>query len=36
LVYEERHRSKNSALKREIAIKKMHKAQKEKLISYQK
>jgi len=36
LVYEERHRSKNSALKREIAIKKMRKAQKEKLISYQK
>ena len=36
LVYEERHRSKNSALKREIVIKKLSKTQKEKLISYQK
>jgi len=36
LVYEEKHRSKNSALKREIAIKKMSRPQKEKLISYQK
>jgi L-alanine-DL-glutamate epimerase-like enolase superfamily enzyme/predicted GIY-YIG superfamily endonuclease len=36
LVYEEKHRSKNSALKREIVIKKMNKTQKEKLISYQK
>ena len=35
LVYEERHRSKNSALKREIIVKKMSKTQKEKLISYQ-
>ena len=36
LVYEERHRSKNSALKREIIIKKMSKSQKKKLIAYQK
>ena len=35
LVYEEKHRSKSNALKREIAIKKLSKPQKEKLISYQ-
>jgi len=35
LVYEEKHRSKNSALKREMAIKKLSRSQKEKLIAYQ-
>jgi len=35
LVYEEKHRSKNSALKREIEIKKLRRPQKEKLISLQ-
>ena len=35
LVYEERHRSKNSALKREIEIKKLRRIQKEQLISLQ-
>ena len=33
LVYSERHRSKNAALKREIVIKKMNKSQKERLIA---
>jgi len=36
LVYEERHRSKNAALKREIVVKKMTRSQKEKLIAMQK
>ncbi|MEN8146167.1 MAG: enolase C-terminal domain-like protein [Campylobacterota bacterium] len=36
LVYEERHRSKSAALKREIEIKKMTRSQKEKLIVLQK
>ena len=35
LVYEERHRSKNAALKREIAVKKMTRSQKERLIAMQ-
>jgi len=36
LIYEERHRSKSAALKREIAVKKMTRSQKEKLIAMQK
>ena len=36
LVYEEKHRSKSAALKREIAVKKMTRSQKEKLIALQK
>ncbi len=36
VVYEERHRSKSSALKRELEIKKMSRSQKEKLVSLQK
>ncbi|MCJ7765876.1 MAG: GIY-YIG nuclease family protein [Thiovulaceae bacterium] len=35
LVYEEKHRSKNSALKRELEVKKMTRSQKEKLIALQ-
>jgi putative endonuclease len=35
LVYEEKHRSKSSALKRELEIKKMTRSQKEKLIALQ-
>ena len=36
VVYEERHRSKSSALKRELEVKKMSRVQKEKLVSLQK
>ncbi len=36
LIYEEKHRSKSAALKREIEIKKLTRSQKEKLISLQK
>ena len=36
LVYEEKHRSKSAALKREIEVKKMTRSQKEKLIALQK
>jgi len=36
VVYEEKHRSKSSALKRELAIKKMSRVQKERLIALQK
>lgn len=36
VVYEEKHRSKSSALKRELEVKKMSRAQKERLISLQK
>jgi len=36
LVYEEKHRSKSAALKREIVVKKMSRSQKEKLIGLQK
>ncbi|MGB5965490.1 MAG: enolase C-terminal domain-like protein [Sulfurimonadaceae bacterium] len=36
LIYEEKHRSKSAALKREIEVKKMTRSQKEKLISLQK
>lgn len=35
VVYEERHRSKSSALKRELEVKKMSRSQKEKLVSLQ-
>jgi len=35
LVYEEKHRCKNSALKREIEIKKLHRSQKEQLVALQ-
>ncbi|MDA3945511.1 MAG: GIY-YIG nuclease family protein [Helicobacteraceae bacterium] len=36
LIYEEKHRSKSAALKRELEIKKLTRSQKEKLVSLQK